>query len=1083
MPFLISTSRLCLLSAAALACGALPVCGQSLFGTILGTVTDTSQAGVPNALVQIRNLDTNAVRAVRTNSSGDYQAPALPVGDYEISCEASGFRRALVPRVTLTVDQRARIDVRLDVGALEQQIEIAARAPIVDTDTASQGTVVDNRRIVELPLNGRNFEQLAVLAPGVIAPVAGAGNAAYFSVAGTRGLSNSFIMDGATNTNNNANVTFINPSVDLIEEFTILRNTFNAEFGHGAAQVNVVTKSGGNSLHFVLFEFLRNDDIQARNFFDGARKPPLRRNQFGGTVSGPILIPKVYHGKNKTFWLVNYEGVRQTSPATLLSTLPTQAELGGDLSAINTAVKDPATGLPFPGNQIPASRIDPTTAIFRQYMPKTTLLPGALGTGVNLITPSGALANFDQFTVKIDHQFNSSNHFFGRYSFNDNTSAGAAILPIYQLGGFSRQQSAVLGDNHVFRPNLINEFRANFNRHTLHQGPAEHSSTNYAQQLGLKNLLSDNPSFNALPVVGITGFTGVGGQSLITQRVNEYSWVDNLTWIHGRHTFKFGADIRREMLDIRNIGATEGSFGFTGDFTGSSLGDFLLGIPRTASAAAPPGPDGVNLTTVWQMFAQDDWKVSESLTLSLGVRWEYQSPLVNNRGQRSIFDPAFPGGRLIYSGLPDYFVPGKGLIPANQPLAPPGLVPPQKDDFAPRFGFAWRPFGSTRSSVRGSYGVFYEEENGNNDVLFGSFNYPFVLNYGLTNDLTHPTFVWSNLFPSGAAAGSVSFNSMAPRMPMGYIQQWSLDLQREIAPNLALEVGYMGSKGTKLDFRDNANQAVLDIDPSHPTPLASREPYPAFATNSVLITRNGFSHYEALTARLERRFSGGLEFLAAYTFSKTIDNSSFAGNIGAQPAQPMNSYARGEEKGLSYFDVPHRLVVSYVWELPFGRGKPYLNRGGVLDYALGGWQLSGITQMQSGNPWSVLVAGDPANVGTPGVQRAELVGDLFPSGFQVGGPARLRFNPGAFAIPAKGTFGNTGRNIIRDAGLNNWDMGVGKQFSITERAHLQFRAEMFNAWNHTQFNQFNNVVNNPTFGSWTSAMSPRTFQFGLKLVY
>jgi hypothetical protein len=293
----------------------------------------------------------------------------------------------------------------------------------------------------------------------------------------------------------------------------------------------------------------------------------------------------------------------------------------------------------------------------------------------------------------------------------------------------------------------------------------------------------------------------------------------------------------------------------------------------------------------------------------------------------------------------------------------------------------------------------------------------------------------------------------------------------------------MGSKGTKLDWRDNANQAVLSPDPAHPTPLAAREPFPAFAPTSLLITRNGFSHYEAVTARLERQFSHGLQFLLAYTFSKSIDNSSFAGNIGAQPAQAMNSYARGQEKALSYFDVPHRLAVSYVWELPFGRGHAYLSRGGLVNGILGGWQLSGITQVQSGNPWSVLLSGDPANVGTSGVERAQLVGNPFPAGFEVGGPARRRFNPAAFAVPAAGTFGNTGRNIIRDAGINNWDISIGKQFSITERARLQFRTEMFNAWNHTQFNQFNNVVNNPTFGTWTSAMAPRTVQFGLKLNY
>ena len=304
--------------------GQVPLAAQSLFGSILGTITDHSKAVVAGATVRVRNTGTNATRTITTDSSGNYQAPALPVGDYEISCEAPGFKRSTVSGLKLEVDQRARVDIRLEVGTIEQQIEVTAALALMETDTASQGTVIDNQRIVELPLNGRDFKQLAVLAPGVIAPVAGAGNDAYFSVAGTRGLSNSFMMDGATNTNSNANVTFINPSIDLIEEFKIQRNTFNAEYGRGAAQINVVTKSGANAAHATLFEFLRNNSLNARNFFELQQKPVLRRNQFGGTVSGPVILPKVYDGRNKTFWLFNVEDMRQRSPTTRLSTLPTQ---------------------------------------------------------------------------------------------------------------------------------------------------------------------------------------------------------------------------------------------------------------------------------------------------------------------------------------------------------------------------------------------------------------------------------------------------------------------------------------------------------------------------------------------------------------------------------------------------------------------------------------------------------------------------------------------------------------------------------------------------------------------------------------
>jgi hypothetical protein len=1061
--------QLRLITLALLACALAQA--QSLFGTILGTVTDNTQAVIPGAEVRIRNTATNAARIVFTDGSGNFQAPTLPVGVYEIAVEARGFKRAVIAGLTVAVDQRARADIQLEVGAVEQVVEVASAAPLIETDTASQGTVIDNRRIVQLPLNGRNFQQLAVLAPGVAAPVAGSGE--RFAVAGTRGLSNSFMMDGASNTNNNANTTFINPSVDLIQEFKIQRNTFNAEYGRGAAQINVVTKSGSNDLHFTLFEFLRNDKIQARNFFDGARKPALRRNQFGGTVSGPVVLPKVYNGRNRTFWLFNYEAVRQRNPITQLASVATQAELNGDLSASPGNVNDPfAANAPFANKQIPASRINAASARYREFAPVTTAPRGAFGPGINYVNPLSTRNGFDQFTVRGDHNLTSTSNLFVRYSLNDNESYAASLLPQYQQSGLSRQHNAVAGHNHVIRPNLINELRANFSRHSLNQGPAFSFDRNMAELFGLRNLLgrADASRYNALPTVNITGFAGMGGPALITQRVRGYSLLDNLTWIRGAHTVKAGVDLRRNMLDIRNIGATNGSFAFQGLFTQNAIADFLLGIPRTAAGVAPPGPDGVNWMSLWQWFVQDDWKVTSDLTLSLGLRYEYGSPWVNSRDQRSIFDPTFPGGRLIYPGQSSYYVPGRGFIGTDKPLAERGLVPPDKNNLAPRFGFAWRPFGSRRNSVRGSYGIFYEASNANNEVLFGTFNYPHVLSHSLTNDASRQLFFWNNLFPDQVTVGNIGFSSLAPNLPTGYVQQWSFNLQREVRQNLAAEVGYMGSKGTKLDWRHRPNQAVLDADPARPTPLASRLPFPAFAPTANTITRDGFSNYHAFIARVERTFSNGLSFLAAYTGSKSIDNSSFAGNVGAQPAEAQNAYDRNAEKGLSYWDVPQRLVLSYIWDIPFGKGM------------LGGWQLSGITQFQSGNPWSVLVAADPANVGNGG-QRADLVGNPFPEGFKPGGPRRLRLDPAAFAIPRRGTFGNSGRNIIRDAPTNQWDINLAKDFRLGDRMRLEFRTEVFNLWNHTQFNQFDNTVNNPTFGTWRSASAPRIVQFGLKLVY
>jgi hypothetical protein len=526
---------------------------------------------------------------------------------------------------------------------------------------------------------------------------------------------------------------------------------------------------------------------------------------------------------------------------------------------------------------------------------------------------------------------------------------------------------------------------------------------------------------------------------------------------------------------------TQGAFSFQPVFTGNALGDFLLGIPRSATGTAPPGIQGENRSILWQWFVEDDWKVTANLTLNLGLRWEYGQPYVNTEDRISIFDPAFPGGRLIYPGEADYFVPGQGFIATGQPLAPRGLYAPDKNNFAPRFGFAWRPAGSNRWSIRGGYGVYYDAPNDNNNIFLNANPPDLTMNTILNDPRRPPALPWSQLFPAGVTVGAATVQSVAQNLPTGYIQQWSFNIERELGRNNVVELGYMGSKGTKLDQRRWLNQAVLDANPAQPTPVVSRTPYPAFANALDFYDHTGFSTYEAFLARAEHRFSRGLSLLAAYTFSKSTDNSSFAGGISPQPNEPQNSYDIAAERGLSYFDSPHRFVASFIYQVPIGKGHALLSRG-IAGRAIGGWQISGIGQYQTGAPSSILVPGDPANVGV-GTQRADVVGNPLPPGFARGGTARLAFDKSAFRMPAAGTFGDSGRNIIRDAPLNNWDLGLSKTFLFTERARLQFRAESFNALNHTQFQLFGNVLNTPTFGVWNSARVPRTLQFGLKLYY
>jgi hypothetical protein len=1059
----------------ALAFAAAPIEAQSLSGAILGSVADASKAAVPGARIVIRNLGTSDERVVASNAFGDYEAPALPVGEYEISCRADGFKAAVRSGVVLRVDQRLRVDFSLALGAVEERIEITGAPALVETDTAAQGTVVENRRIVELPLNGRNFQQLAYLGPGVIAPPPGSGD--RFSVSGVRGTSNSFMLDGATNGQPD-NDSYVDPSIDLIHEFKIQRNTFNAEYGHGAAQINVVTKSGTNSLRFTVFEFLRNDKLQARNFFGGSSKPALRRNQFGATVSGPLI-------RNRTFWLFNYEGVRQRSPATLLGGFPTQAELDGDLSSGGRAIRDPWTRQPFPGNRIPASVIDRTTQTYQQFVPVTNLPLGTFGRGQNYQKAVSHPSDTGQLTIKLDQNFRQNMRAFARYTMNRPESVNRRISELWDSSSRSKQYNAVAGWNAAFHSNAINEFRMSWGRSSSSSRPrvATRHPENFARLLGLTNMISGAiPEANALPTVNITGFTGMGGPAWTSQRLNTYSLVDNFSWVKGRHTVKAGLDVRREMVDLRNIGSTNGTFGFTGVFSGSPMGDYLLGVPQSANATSPPGLDGVNLGTLWQAFVQDDWKIGSWLTFSFGVRYEYPAPFINDRDRISRFDPLFPGGRLIYPGDARYYVPDRGFLPSEtgQPLASRGLYETGKNLFAPRFGFAWRPFHNNNTVLRASYGIFTEAPNEISYAVSVN-NPPHLLRQSIVNDVTNPKYRWSGLFPAAPPEGSSQIGSVAARLPAGYLQQWSFNIQRQLLHGIVLETGYMGNKGTRLDQTRNINQAVLDANPARPTPIATRAPYPAFAPNMVYYDRTAFSTYHGFILRLEREFSHGASVLSSYTFSKMIDNASFRGSIGAQPAFPQNSYDLRSEKGLSYFDAPHRFVTSWIQELPFGRGRRYFSAG-LLSHILGGWQSVGIFQYQTGNPWSIGISGDWANVGT-GNARADLAGNPFPASFRRGGTERLAFDPAAFALPARGTFGNSGRNIIRDAALNNWDLGMFKNFRFVERVRLQFRAEFFNAWNHTQFQQFANLVNTPAFATWNSARAPRIIQFGLKLVY
>lgn len=1069
-----------------------PARAQSITGDLVVNVTDSTGAVVGGAKLELIAVETNVKIESSTDSLGNALFSQLKPGAYKLAITAPGFQKASVSDILIALGQRARIDAKLTVGALTEAINVSAAAEtLLNAESAAVGQVITDRAIVELPLNGRNFIQLAQISAGA-APIGigvspatswtGRGDSTL-SLAGGRETNNSFLVNGIETRNSRFGSAGIRPSADAVEEFKVQRSTFGAEFGRSSAIINTTIRSGTNDLHLALFEFLRNRNLDANDFFansSGQAKPAFTQNNFGVAVGGPVILPG-YSGRNKTFWFFNYEGFRQRQSNTQTALYPSPAQMAGNLAddsagtgifptasafcqANPTSRKcldiiDPDTGLPFAGNVIPASRLDPTVQKQLPYQPKPNVaVPANSPTFPNFNTVGfpKRINDWDQYNVRLDHHFSSNDVLYGTFSNSDETLFAPALRP---LGGDVYPQTDRLYTvtyTKIIGPTKINEFRFGYNRSLTYRTAETSNTRDYAKDVfGLKNT-SPNPFDFGVPNFNPSGFSGVGSLAeAIGATDTNIQFTDNFGWNTLKHNIRMGLTIARQRYDEITDFSGVPNFSFDGRYTkvqGMGLGDMLLGLPISAGGALGDSSQYLR-TTFYSGYIQDDWRVTPALTLNFGIRYEYAAAPSETRGKALVFAPDL--GTVVYAN--------KGVRPS--------IVDPDWNNFAPRFGFAYRPGFLRNTVVRGGYGIYYATDNFNEEQ-FKVIGPPFYQSQTLNGDPAKPTLHMSDMLPSFSASPNLNPFSFDRHNRTPYLSQWSFGIQQSFRRDYVLELEYAGSTGQKLPERRNLN--IGRIDPTGTIPISARVPYPQYGF--ILLTYNGgWSSYNALTTRLEKRFTGGLFLLASYTWQKSLD-------LGATDEfSAISAEYKKFDKGHSTFDVPHRFVLSYIYELPFGKRKRLGNAAGPLfDKFIGGWQITGITTFSAGQYQTPGLGVDWLNLGAFTSSRPDIIGDYkkgrsFPDAY---------LNPAAFARPATHIEGNAARNSIQQPGINNWDLGVFKNTRVGERFNAQFRWEMFNAWNHTQYGPADLSLASATFGKIGGLLiGPRRMQFGLRLTY
>ncbi len=1059
----------------------LPLEAADVTGTITGVVKDASGAVIPGVLVTGTHTGTNATYTATSDETGTYALRGIPVGVYKIVTEHTGFKPFELTGIRLQVNESLRVDVALVVGATTDRITVSADVISVDTVSPTLKAVIDQRRIEDLPLNGRNPTQLMRLVAGVeidtrsdvtsgqtypgVTPV---------SVNGGRSNATNYILDGGQNNDHYNNAPNPMPNPDALQEFSVQTNNFSAEFGRNVGGVvNAVTKSGTNQVHGSAFEYLRNYSMNAANFFALVKAPGvkqddgLKRNQFGASMGGPVWFPRIYNGKNKTFFFFAYQGQRQRrTPTTTNVTVPTLLQRAGDFSEVKKALKDPFGGGVYPGNRIPLSQYDTAAKwIVDHYVP-------APAPGANQIAYSARRQqDEDQTMAKIDHQLTANNRLSGRYWVSKAT-APAMLDPANYMntstGSAWRNTSTVLSDTHVFSPTLVNTALVGFNQSTTDTFRALPEKS--LADLGIKIYSDKKPQYH----MTISGYFSINTGDTNFFLRDEYQLSDTLRWSHGKHQISIGAEYDRGLGNIDNNYRANGIWNWNSSapFTGDALADYFVG--KFTSLAQGVGEYKRTRFNMFSTFFQDSAKVSRRLTLNLGVRWEPHFPWKDRDGKLAGWREGQQSTRYVNAP--------RGILYPGDPGFPEGGYNTAWKNFGPRVGFSWDVFGDGKSSIRGGYGVFFDSINtiqSNSLANQGPFGTVVNILGNTLNNFSNPYAGTTNPFPASTnPPREVKFflplvpTLFEEHMRNPYLQSWNLTVEREIGWATVIKAGYAGSKGTRLYSGREFNPAIYRPGATTSNLDQRRPRYPELGqTNMIQYTGN--SVYHSLQTTLEKRFQSGFSLLASYTFSRSIDDGSNNKGNGTTMTNPWNQRA---DRGRSDFDHAHVLTASGLWEIPY---KP---SAAVTRFLAGGWKLTGILTLQTGYHFDI--GSGVNNFLTGGGNRADVIGDWRLPEDRTRGQRVLQWlNKAAFGPNALGTPGNIGRNVLPGPGTANIDLGLHKDFRMKEYLTAQFRFESFNSFNRVNLNLPTTSLNSANFMRVTSAGDPRILQFALRLMW
>jgi hypothetical protein len=1010
---------------------------------LVGTVIDSSGSVVPGASVRAVNVGTQDTYETVTNAQGQYNFQSVRTGKYEITVTLAGFQTFQVTGVEVGNNQVVRRDAKLQIGDLTETLQVVADAIVLNTDNATVSETLNERLISEAPLsNGRNVWALAGTTPGVL------GGTNSFTGAGQRALQNSLTLDGINAAANFTTQTTMRPIADAVTEVQVQTGSTSAEYGsYLGVHVNVVTKSGTNQLHGSLFEFFKDDALDARGYFEDRSAPPnpRRYNQFGFQTDGPVVLPKIYNGLNKTFFMTAYEGIRDESQGTSIVSVFTEKMRRGDFSEFNGTIRNPITGQVYPGNIVPLPQLSPHALRVLDYIP----LPNRAGTAANLVANTTSSNTTNQLLTRVDQNIGNKVRLYVRYNWRDETSTGLGAIPVNSTDNPQTDHNTLVAYTHTFTPNMVNDFRVG--QHSVEQGNLgyflNNNLTDAGAKLGIPGFDGDVKYNNpGLPIFSITGFSGVqSGNANWTQGDSTFQMSNVLGYIRGSHNIRTGFDMRKLGTERGTFNERRGMFIFNGQMTGYAPADFMLGIPRQVNT---PADRIINDIVGWRngFFVNDTWQATRDLTLNLGLRYELQRVPYTINGNASMLNEDQT------ALIPSQPTPGFKFHKANN------------KDFAPRFGLAYR--ATEKTVLRAGFGIYYNPNHFNNFTLLTN-NPPFTNVFVFISQPTNPTLTLDN--PMGQAGPTAKPNIITPawNLPSARKDQWSIDLQRELWDRGVLDVQYVGSNTKNLD-RSFFNNTPLP----GPGAVADRRPNQQFGEIRTF-QNDMIADYDAVSFILRQRMSAGLQATAHYTWSRTRDQTDHSNNNDGRATQdPYNPMA---DYGPAYWDVPHRFVASYVYEVPFLRES----QNPFLKYVIAGWQVSGITTIESGRPFDVRIGQDVANTGHA-PQRPDMIST--PTN-NCGEVLVNCISADAFRMPAPFTYGNTPRNILRGPGRVVTDLSLAKTVPLAGRMQFQIRAEAFNLFNRANFNNPNATFGTANFGRITSAQSMRQMQVGAKILF